>query len=103
MGEVRGGCEAVVRLLVVVTAVGFIGSCASGHPPPGGGTEPAPAGQPAPPPGRVPADHTKDKDGVRHRPGYKQPEGVCNPCHGARLEGSAVAPSCTACHGREWD
>jgi cytochrome c553 len=51
----------------------------------------------------VPADHTKDKDGVHHNPGYKQPiAGGCPQCHGANLAGGPKAPSCTKCHGVEW-
>lgn len=37
-----------------------------------------------------------------HKPGYKSPEGVCDQCHGKGLVGSANAPSCFSCHGREW-
>lgn len=83
--------------------VGFASGCANSQRPASGGHEPGAVRAAAPPRGQVPADHTKDKDGVRHKPGYKQPEKVCSPCHGTRLEGSATAPSCTSCHGREWD
>ena len=57
---------------------------------------PAPAGRRNPP-----ADHTKDRKGVRHKSGSKQAAANCGPCHGADLRGGA-GPSCYACHGQEW-
>lgn len=64
---------------------------------------------PPPPPARiavqltVPSDHDKDKHGAWHKRGYKRPVGVCDPCHGKDLRGTAEARSCFACHGNEWD
>jgi hypothetical protein len=51
----------------------------------------------------VPADHVRDKHGAMHLPGYKQPEGVCDQCHGAELRGTPEARSCYACHRKKWD
>ncbi|MCU0291945.1 MAG: hypothetical protein MUF10_08120 [Thermoanaerobaculaceae bacterium] len=51
----------------------------------------------------IPADHTKDKHGIRHRPGYKAPEGVCNPCHGRDLRGTDEVRGCYRCHRKNWD
>ncbi len=48
-----------------------------------------------------PADHTKDRKGVRHKSGSKQALQNCGPCHGPELRGG-VGPSCYACHGKEW-
>ncbi|HPC82754.1 MAG TPA: hypothetical protein P5234_05890 [Thermoanaerobaculaceae bacterium] len=65
---------------------------------------------PAPPPPpavvvevAVPADHTRDKHGALHRPGYKRPIGVCDACHGSDLRGAGKVRGCFACHGKEWD
>ncbi len=73
-------------------------------------TEPAtPATQPVSPaaadpkmPAGRPADHVKDKHGVMHKRGYKQPSGDCTNCHGKDLRGQDKAPSCYQCHGKEW-
>lgn len=51
----------------------------------------------------IPDDHTRDKHGIRHRPGYKEPEGVCNPCHGRTLRGTEEVRGCYACHRKNWD
>jgi hypothetical protein len=51
---------------------------------------------------RVPDDHSLDKHGAWHLPGYKSPAGVCDPCHGADLRGTAQATSCYRCHGKKW-
>lgn len=51
----------------------------------------------------VPADHTKDKHGALHLPGYKQPAGVCDACHGRDLRGVGRVRGCYACHGKKWD
>lgn len=48
-----------------------------------------------------PADHLKDRKGVRHKSGSKQALQNCGPCHGQDLRGGA-GPSCYACHGKEW-
>ncbi len=51
---------------------------------------------------RVPADHTKGKDGILHKPGAKHAQQNCTPCHGADLKGAESRPSCYACHDVEW-
>jgi mono/diheme cytochrome c family protein len=53
-------------------------------------------------PSNAPADHTISQDGVRHLPGLMEPEQNCTACHGADLRGTASAPSCFTCHGKEW-
>jgi hypothetical protein len=50
----------------------------------------------------VPEDHVKDKHGVFHKKGYKDPLPVCTPCHGDDLKGSGGTPSCYKCHGKKW-
>ena len=50
----------------------------------------------------TPASHTVSQDGIRHMPGLRDPENECTTCHGADLRGDGDAPSCFACHGREW-
>ncbi len=62
---------------------------ATGGPPPTAGTR------------HPPADHTKDRKGIRHKPGAKQAVANCSPCHGQDLNGGQ-GPSCYTCHGREW-
>lgn len=38
-----------------------------------------------------------------HASGYKTPyESQCNACHGAKLRGTSVTPSCYLCHGQLW-
>lgn len=64
----------------------------------------------------VPDDHTKDIEGVLHKPGFEEPMeliGGCSDrfCHGTALEGGvaivdekpAVAPSCFQCHDDKWN
>lgn len=51
--------------------------------------------------GAAPADHTKDRKGVRHKSGSKQAVANCGPCHGSDLRGGK-GPSCYTCHGQEW-
>jgi hypothetical protein len=48
-----------------------------------------------------PADHIKDRKGVRHKSGGKQALQNCSPCHGADLKGGA-GPSCYTCHDQKW-
>jgi len=56
----------------------------------------------APTTGGVPADHTTQEDGVRHKSGHDRPfTNGCTACHGSTLQGG-TGPSCTKCHGREW-
>jgi hypothetical protein len=81
--------------LVLAAAAGLVTACVAVLPPP-----------PPPPPIDViviPSDHTKSKHGARHMPGYKDPVGVCDPCHGRDLRGSGEIRSCYACHRKNWD
>jgi hypothetical protein len=48
-----------------------------------------------------PADHTKDKEGVMHKPGAKRESATCKECHGQDLKGGD-GPSCYTCHDKEW-
>ena len=73
-----------VIVLFIVILLGFFGCKTS--------TEPS----------NAPADHTLNKDGVKHKPGLADPEVNCISCHGAGLTGTDRAPSCFDCHGREW-
>lgn len=53
----------------------------------------------------VPISHDMPLDGVNgvyHRDGLFDPEANCVGCHGADLQGSLVAGTCFACHGRLW-
>ena len=52
-------------------------------------------------PSNAPSDHTVSQDGVRHRPGLRDPENNCTGCHGTDLRGGA-GPSCYSCHGKQW-
>lgn len=53
--------------------------------------------------GNPPASHTEDEGGVLHEPGMDYPyTNQCTSCHGATLLGTAEAPSCYSCHGKEW-
>jgi len=63
---------------------------------------PAPAAPAAPKTSKPPADHVKDRKGAMHRKGSSQAVANCGECHGADLRGGK-APSCYACHDKEWD
>ncbi len=95
----RGWLRVFLAAAVTVGLVAPLG-CSSQKEPPA--ARPAPARPPVAGNHQPPADHTKVKDGVHHKPGYKKPAGECTPCHGERLEGSATAPPCTACHRVTW-
>lgn len=49
-----------------------------------------------------PADHTVNKDGIKHKSGLTNPMENCTDCHGSDLRGTNSAPSCYECHGKEW-
>ena len=49
-----------------------------------------------------PADHTVDLNGAMHLPQYDDPDNNCFKCHGLDLEGTEQAPSCFACHDKNW-
>jgi cytochrome c5 len=54
-------------------------------------------------PPNAPADHSVQKDGAFHAPGFNSPQGTCTTCHGADLRGGANGePSCFTCHGSVW-
>ncbi len=89
----------------IVTILALVGLSAAGC-----GTPPAAAPAAGPRPAvatattathNPPADHTKDRKGVRHKSGSKQAVANCGPCHGPDLRGGK-GPSCYACHGQEW-
>lgn len=85
--------------LVVVVGVGAV-SCGCGAPPTVSPTPPQRAAAPAAK-RNPPADHVKDRKGVRHKSGSKQAVVNCGPCHGQDLRGGQ-GPSCFTCHGQEW-
>jgi len=49
-----------------------------------------------------PADHTVNKEGVKHKSGLSDPTVNCVACHGADLTGGTSGVSCFECHGKEW-
>ena len=116
MGK-RGSCLVVSRMcvgtLALLGAFVCLAACSSGHGPDTAsartpatpvtrGVPPQPTSPASPVAKSVPADHTKEKHGTLHKPGYKSPEGACEQCHGKGLLGSPDAPSCFSCHGKEW-
>jgi len=97
------GLPGLALTMAVALGLGMVSSC---------GPAPAPPSSipPRPTPRPVatqkaqhnpPADHAKDRKGVRHKSGSKQALQNCSPCHGADLKGG-TGPSCYACHGKEW-
>lgn len=101
----RGVRHNLTRMLGRVVVAGVLGvlTWACTGPPPSSPVRPAPAVAQAPQVAKrnPPADHTKDRKGVRHKSGSKQAAANCGPCHGQDLKG-AQGPSCYACHGQEW-
>lgn len=86
----------------------LLAACGGGPPPPAAppsfGPPTATAG---PAPGRaagkkVPTDHVRDKKGSLHKSGMKDPLPNCASCHGQDLRGGPGAPSCFACHEKNW-
>ncbi|HID40211.1 MAG TPA: hypothetical protein EYP36_11960 [Calditrichaeota bacterium] len=49
-----------------------------------------------------PDDHTVVEDGIKHKPGLKDPLKNCISCHGKDLKGGNVGVSCYECHGKKW-
>lgn len=90
------------RFILAVVLGAAAWACAGPPPAPPAQARPATAPPPAVAARRnPPADHTKDRKGVRHKSGSKQAVANCGPCHGQDLKG-AQGPSCYACHGQEW-
>lgn len=89
---------AVATLLVGIVVCVELTGCGAATPqaPPGRSQAAQPTAARNPP-----ADHTKDRKGVRHKSGSKQAVANCGPCHGPDLRGGK-GPSCYACHGQEW-
>lgn len=92
--------RAVVALavLLAVAATLACGGVAKGPAPPAAVPPAAPA---APAAHKPPSDHTKDRKGAMHKRGSKEAVANCGECHGADLRGGK-APSCYACHDKEW-
>lgn len=78
-----------------------LGTCTSQPPTPAVRTAATEGPPPAAGTRHPPADHTKDRKGIRHKPGSKQAATNCSPCHGQDLKGGQ-GPSCYTCHGQEW-
>ncbi len=98
--EMRGAAR-LALLVAVVLVPCLMPGCGPDPAPP---APAAPATRPAVTQGaqhNPPADHLKDRKGVRHKSGSKQATQNCSPCHGADLRGGA-GPSCYTCHGQEW-
>ncbi|MBP7864652.1 MAG: hypothetical protein KA419_01785 [Acidobacteria bacterium] len=103
-----GALKALRRLLVLSMLALTLFACGGGPPPT---APPAAAGPPAASPGqapargpgkKVPADHVREKKGALHKPGMKDPLSNCASCHGQDLKGGPGAPSCYACHEKNW-
>lgn len=50
----------------------------------------------------IPKNHTVDKDGALHAPGFETPDKKCAVCHGKDLTGGKKAGSCFECHEKNW-
>ncbi len=91
---------AAVLVSALLTAV--ILACGGAAKVPAPRPAPAPAAAPAAPrSSKPPADHLKDRKGAMHKKGSSQAVANCGECHGADLRGGK-APSCYACHDKEW-
>ena len=91
---------AVLTSTALAVAILACGGAAKVPPPQ---SAPAPAAAPAAPkPSKPPADHVKDRKGAMHKKGSSKAAANCGECHGADLRGGK-APSCYACHDKEWD
>ncbi|MBI4917108.1 MAG: hypothetical protein HY825_14795 [Acidobacteria bacterium] len=93
---------AVLTSTVLAVAILACGGAAKAPAPRPAPAPAAPAAPAAPKTSKPPADHVKDRKGAMHKKGSSKAVANCGECHGADLRG-AKAPSCYACHDKEWD
>lgn len=99
MGRRHAAVLTSTALAVAILACGGAAKAPASRPAPAPAAAAAPA---APRSSKPPADHVKDRKGAMHKKGSSKAVANCSECHGADLRGGK-APSCYACHDKEWD
>ena len=102
MGRRRAAVLTSTVLAVAILACGGAAKVPAPQFAPAPAAPAAPAVPTAPKSSKPPADHVKDRKGAMHKKGSSKAVANCGECHGADLRGGK-APSCYACHDKEWD